>query len=838
VSMRSQLHPTRLIPALTLTTAVALAITLLRSVSVAETPESAARTWSPTVSMAPLSDPPLGSAPTLAMSGGTSVLGWTDTRNSLTDVYVNLTTGPNRSADQRANVTSPSVLVDPGAQPSVAIDATGRTFAAWQTDSDILLARFDATQNVWTQAAVVKNNSSWQDVGRAPSIAAADGGAVIVVWEDYRNAGQNQNTPVVYGRRCDGATLTCGAEILISSGGPGVAQRKPKVAARGATAVVVWEDHRERGAEFPRVYAAVSSNGGASWGANARVNRDDAGSLDPNTAASGSAPAAAVGPDGVPFVAWVNHANSYNDPGDVYVSRFVDGAWTWPGRIDAAPGRARALHVAVGSNDTGVMVSWTDYRSGASRPEIYAGHWNGAAWVESRVTRDNVAQTHPAMTGSGGSMRLAWVDERDGTPDIYSAWWDGSTWGAAYRAQDDSPRGSYQWAPELDFASGPVASMIDTRDGARRYWLARASATASTPAWQAIAPFPPEVSPITPPAITSEGGPIYAAWFDWIANDGLSLHVGSFSGEAWSEPTIVSQRGAGQAERIEPAIASLNNDLVVAWMQVGPNGANQVFVVVRRGGSWGQPIPLISAPVAGNWDARPSVAIDRNGVAYVAVGYGETNGRDRLHVFTRAPGAPGWTTRLVTGPALSEWCRQSNPQLTVGTDNRLHLIWSGCVLKNPPNAWPHQSFAMYSRSTDGGATWSTPVRLLELSASDDNDTSARTALTAGVGDEVLAVYPAKVNGVYQFFAQLIVGGVAQAPVQMSDNATGWIKPGEYNGVWHPGDGKGGVSFDPLRRRYTVVWPDRRNGRAPMLYSASFGDNDIEIKSIFVPVVRR
>jgi hypothetical protein len=190
----------------------------------------------------------------------------------------------------------------------------------------------------------------------------------------------------------------------------------------------------------------------------------------------------------------------------------------------------------------------------------------------------------------------------------------------------------------------------------------------------------------------------------------------------------------------------------------------------------------------------------------------------------------------IVPPLNSDWCGQSNPQIRADRANTLHVVWAGCVLKSPPNAWPHESWVLYSRSTDSGATWSAPARVGKSEPGDENDTSSQPALGIGLNNEVLALYPAEENGNYVFFYSFINNGTPSMPVKLSDGATNWLKPGNYFGEWHAGDGRGAVGFDPARFSLVTLFPDRRNGRTSQLYSATYGDQTI--LRVFMPFTRR
>jgi hypothetical protein len=73
---------------------------------------------------------------------------------------------------------------------------------------------------------------------------------------------------------------------------------------------------------------------------------------------------------------------------------------------------------------------------------------------------------------------------------------------------------------------------------------------------------------------------------------------------------------------------------------------------------------------------------------------------------------------------------------------------------------------------------------------------------------------------------------------ISDGETNWARPDNYDGNWHEGDSRGAIAFDPSTFRTIVAFPDRRNGRAPRIFTAIFGDTDLVLRNVFLPLVRR
>jgi hypothetical protein len=102
----------------------------------------------------------------------------------------------------------------------------------------------------------------------------------------------------------------------------------------------------------------------------------------------------------------------------------------------------------------------------------------------------------------------------------------------------------------------------------------------------------------------------------------------------------------------------------------------------------------------------------------------------------------------------------------------------------------------------------------------------------------MALYPSATSGTFKFYAVTINNGVASSPTLISDGETNWARADNYDGEWHEGDSRGAITFDASQFRHIIAFPDRRNERAPRIYSAIYGDTDLVLRNVFLPLVRR
>lgn len=836
---------------ITFIAACALVVSIGR-VSHANEGEVQARIWSPSVPLATESLPSVQSEPSIGMSGNHTFVVWTDSRNTSPDIYASTMLNGAKPADSRVTNIGPWFDTQHAFGASVTVEPSGRAFAAYSDGEEIFVARYDVTSGQWlSRTQVTSGLNDWQQVAKYPAIASDGSGNLVIVWEDFRNADQANNSvnnkgSDIYAGTCNGNTMTCAASnVKVNDDSARADQRRPRLSRNGNNVVVIWEDHRERGPEFPRVYAAFSGNGGQSFGANLRVNKSLSGNADPNSRDAATMPSVAYVPDGSAWAAWENHIGSATAPPDIYASQWNGAAWSTPLRVDGAPARVRSLLPSVGASSAGLFVAWQDYRNGANNADIYTARWSGSGWSEIGAAVTGGMQTQPVLSGQGNSVRLAWQDTRTGNPDVFMSAWNGSGWSGATQVNETASRAPYQTSPDLATDGGSAyALMLDSREGYKQLWLQPLVAQTGLPSWGARIALPTQAR--DGGDISAEGAGIafsnnglQAVWSEYVYPFGRQIHISAYANGEWTDPVRITGSDTDDRERFAPAIAARGNNLAVVWSYRDTNNLANLYASFNTGAGWSAPVAVMQQAVDA-WIVPSSIAIDGNNTVFVAYSLDGANGRSRIFVARRSIGGASWSYAQVSPDVNSDWCQQEWPQVRVGSDNRVHVVWSGCALRNPPNAWPHDSFVFYAASTNSGASFSAPLKVAQTIASTDednsNDTSSRPALAIGGNNEAMVLFPSRITGKWAFHATLMTNGAPSQPVMVSDSNNNWAKPQQYFGDWSGGDSRGALIYDAAQLRYVAVYPDRSNGRSPRIYSASYGD--LTLRRTFVPVVLR
>ena len=220
---------------------------------------------------------------------------------------------------------------------------------------------------------------------------------------------------------------------------------RPDVAMRGSAVYAVWEDNRETLDSIETdIYFAKSTDGGATWGDNIRVNDHAWRGLGLHY------PAIAVGPEGNIYVAWYLGSCffSWSDPtvcggedrqNDVHLARSTDGGnsfetiWLWDGGADSLFEIVTPL--AVDPTNGKVYTLMDDpvsheaadvYLVGCDDPAV--PHWDDSEWWQVRVNDSSGSgriydwDDGPlmALAARNGVVCAAWEDRRGGNA-IYGA---------------------------------------------------------------------------------------------------------------------------------------------------------------------------------------------------------------------------------------------------------------------------------------------------------------------------------------------------------------------------------------------------------------------------------
>ncbi len=183
---------------------------------------------------------------------------------------------------------------------------------------------------------------------------------------------------------------------------------------------------------------------------------------------------------------------------------------------------------------------------------------------------------------------------------------------------------------------------------------------------------------------------LHVVWMDRTpGNREIYYKKSTDGGSSW----ITNKRltwNSGDSE--VPAIAvDSNNHLHVVWWDSTPGNLEIYYKKSTDGGSsW------ITKRLTWNsgWSFYPAIAVDSNNHLHV-VWQDSTPGNLEIYYKKSTDGGSSWTTKRLTWNSGGSW----GPAIAVDSNNHLHVVWEDDT--------PGNYEIYYSKSTDGGSSWTT-----------------------------------------------------------------------------------------------------------------------------------
>jgi hypothetical protein len=242
-----------------------------------------------------------------------------------------------------------------------------------------------------------------------------------------------------------------------------------------------------------------------------------------------------------------------------------------------------------------------------------------------------------------------------------------------------------------------------------------------------FAPLPPWSAPLDfaqreevpgVPAIVSDlEGRLHVLWTDapargesasalmYVRRDEASSSNGSEV--RWTNPTTVFSSSDGEVA--QPALIVTDDRLHAVWR--GDQNAeifySQAFVsdaYLAKGG-WKAVQPLSAPGTLASW---PDIAADSGGTLHVVYAVPINEGRGIYYM--RSEDGENWSeARQIFDAAGAGWAMSDYPRLAVDTGGAVHVVW----LHTAPLGRGMTVGIFYTRSVDGGETWSEPLEIVE-----------------------------------------------------------------------------------------------------------------------------
>lgn len=215
---------------------------------------------------------------------------------------------------------------------------------------------------------------------------------------------------------------------------------------------------------------------------------------------------------------------------------------------------------------------------------------------------------------------------------------------------------------------------------------------------------------------------------DWMGCSGIGFARSTDGGKTWSAPSSVPGATGSDVNAWDPAVAVGPDGTVYAAFMRAHN--NQWYPVVAASFDHGRTFSQVSSlvpPDFKNWGDRDFLAVGPDGTVYLTYDYGPN--RTSVTFLCAADGSCGYASGDVNvvvqsstdhgktwGPMhdVSPGFPASGGDLApivVEPNGRVDALYQGYGITDPTTYAMTPAYSYFTSSTDGGVTWSKPVRV-------------------------------------------------------------------------------------------------------------------------------
>jgi Neuraminidase (sialidase) len=434
------------------------------------------------------------------------------------------------------------------------------------------------------------------------------------------------------------------AEVRLDQDAPGAAwSLQPRIRCSSGIVYVVWIDQRSG---LPDVYFRRSLDSGATWQPELRLDADVPG------AASSTFVRIAVS-DSLVHVAWVE---SRSGATDVYYRRSSDAGATWGPEIrldtDVA-GAAASDALDLEASGQLVAAAWADARSGATDVRFNRSLDGGLTWLALDLrleTGDAAGATEsgaPRLDCSGQRVLCVWEDRRSGPHDVFCrrSADGGTTWpDPETRMDTDAAGAAFSRLPKVTSSGSNVAVVWqDSRNVSSDDFLRRSPDGGLT--WaisdQRVDSDAPGASISDLPQPWIEGESLCIGWMD-SRNGGYLKPWARRSvdaGATWPDPELKLDVGAmGSQHANGLRIAGAGRNVYAVWLEsrTGPTADIFLNFSTDRGATWAPPDLRLDTDAAGSANSFwPEICVE--GVSVYVVWEDRRNGTSDIYFRRSVP---------------------------------------------------------------------------------------------------------------------------------------------------------------------------------------------------------
>ena len=215
---------------------------------------------------------------------------------------------------------------------------------------------------------------------------------------------------------------------------------------------------------------------------------------------------------------------------------------------------------------------------------------------------------------------------------------------------------------------------------------------------------------------------------EWMGCSGIAFARSTDGGKSFSTPLNVPGSVGSSFNAWDPALAVAPDGTVYAAFMTGHS--SQWYPVVAASFDHGKTFPQVTPllpPDEKNWGDRPFIAVGPDNAVYLTYDYGPE--RTSVTYLCASNGSCGFATGDVNvvlqkstdhGKSFGSMVHVSPgfpasggdlAPLVVEPNGAVDLLYQGYGITDPVTFTMTPAYEYFTRSTDGGATWSSPVRV-------------------------------------------------------------------------------------------------------------------------------
>lgn len=405
----------------------------------------------------------LGEAPIVLCEGQNIYVAWIEDRGSGSMLFFN------RSVDGGASFEPLDTTVSTAGNVPVGVRmfANGNTiYVVWVETTGTVRTVMNASSDggvTWLANDVTVSQTAASTAQGFWHGACLSGDTLTVVWPSGSNLYAQQTS--------DFGSTWLANDVQITDAGAAPSGR-PALCCSGSTVHLIWLDNRNAAMSGLDLYYDRSTDGGATWGADTRI--------DNGPALSGVGPAEICCSGNQVHAVWLDFRTTTHS--EVYVNSSTDAGLTWNANdVQASdnPASFGASSLGVCCDGPLVAVTWMDSRAGATEPYVATSTDGGTTFPNhARLNTGSAAGTTNAtqlllenhqrnsrICCSGNIVHVCWTDNRTaGQTDVFlnTSTDGGMTWlSNDVRLDTDAPNpGSTVAGPPGICCRGPLAYIV------------------------------------------------------------------------------------------------------------------------------------------------------------------------------------------------------------------------------------------------------------------------------------------------------------------------------------------------------------------------------------------